>query len=200
MANSDVIAIGSTIKHRGEYNNSATYYFNNQVTMYGSIFQALGNNFSGVPPLVKDANGEVALANTSTWKCIIDNVELYNTLIINDFSGFAKRGEAVGSIDIATTETNAVVTTKSVYGSTMSSITITPATKTSSGIMSAEDKTKLENNTSALAEEAKARKEADTTLTTNLQKVIDGDVYLTQDEYEALATKDPDKTYYIYED
>ena len=54
--------------------------------------------------------------------------------------------------------------------------------------------------TNALEKETQEREEADATLTTNLQKVIDGDVYLTLDEYEALTEKDPDKTYYIYEE
>lgn len=315
MASSEVIRIGNVTKHRGEYDDSKIYYFGNQVTMYGSVFQAISNNFSGVPPLIKNETGDVALANTSTWNCIIDNIELYNTLIISDFSAFAKRGEAVGSFGIASTETDAIVTPKSVYGADMSPITMVSATKSSAGLMSAADKQKLDNITkyidrkeidsipasiedaiamasdlehsryllvndntftvgvidifsdyngahltemlttsyamsqgvldwstrndtkvytyyrvyninsstltgagvnkgiwsswselipdtitNALAKETQEREDADATLAENLQKAIDSDVYLTQDEYEALTTKDPDKTYYIYEE
>lgn len=81
MAGSEVLTIGSTVRHRGEYNNSTIYYFNNQVTMYGSVFQALNNNFSGVPPLTVATNKTVALANTAAWKCIINNVALYNATL-----------------------------------------------------------------------------------------------------------------------
>ena len=315
MASSEVIRIGSVIKHRGEYDGSKIYYFGNQVTMYGSVFQAISNNFSGIPPLVVNESGDVELANTSTWNCIIDNTELYNVLIISDFSAFAKRGEAVGSFGIASTETDATVTPKSVYGTDMSPITMASATKSSAGLMSAADKQKLDNVvkyigkedidstpvsiedaiamasdleharyllvndntftvgvidifsdsngahltevlttsyamsqgvldwntrndtkvytyyrvyninsstltgagvnkgawsswselipdtiTDALAKEAQERKDADVALTANLQQIIDSDVYLTQDEYEALTEKDPNKTYYIYEE
>ena len=81
MTGSEVLTIGSTIKHRGEYNSSTTYYFNNQVTMYGCVFQALSNNFSNMPPLTITSDQTIKLANTAIWKCIINNVELYNATL-----------------------------------------------------------------------------------------------------------------------
>lgn len=139
MASSEVITIGSVIRHRGEYNNSATYYYNNQVTMYGSVFQALGNNFNGTPPLTVATDGRVSLANTSAWKCIIDNVELYNaTMVINSASGYAKKAEAVGSFELSTTATDAIVTPKTISGVNMPTIVLPSATSTTAGIMSAE--------------------------------------------------------------
>lgn len=81
MANSEVLAIGSVIKHRGEYNNDTVYYTNNQVTMCNSVFQAVSNNFSGVPPLAVTEKQHVQLVNTGVWKCIIDNSALYNAAL-----------------------------------------------------------------------------------------------------------------------
>lgn len=81
MSVTDVLTLGSVIKHRGEYNNDTTYYFNNQVTMCGSVFQAVGNNFSAKAPLNIAKDNTVSLSNTSLWKCIIDNVSLYNATL-----------------------------------------------------------------------------------------------------------------------
>lgn len=78
MINSNVLAIGSVAKHCGEYDNNTTYYYTNVITMFGSMFQALGNNFSGMPPLVEATDGTVSLANTNLWLCLIDNVSFYN--------------------------------------------------------------------------------------------------------------------------
>lgn len=78
MSATEVLTIGSVIKHRGEYNADTTYYLNNQVTMYNCVFQAIGNDFSGIAPAELNADGTIQLANTTTWKCIIDNVTLYN--------------------------------------------------------------------------------------------------------------------------
>lgn len=81
MAASKVLTIGSIIKHRGEYSSSTVYYINNQITMYNCVFQAIGNNFSGVAPITVASDGTISLANTTTWKCIIDNVALYNAAL-----------------------------------------------------------------------------------------------------------------------
>lgn len=81
MSVTDVLTIGSVIKHRGEYNNDTTYYFNNQVTMCGCVFQALGNNFSAKAPLAITDDSTISFANTNLWKCIIDNVSLYNATL-----------------------------------------------------------------------------------------------------------------------
>lgn len=84
MDSSDIIAIGSIIEHRGTYDNDTVYYYKNQVSMYGSVFEALSDNFSGVAPLAVADDGSVSLSNTTTWKCVINNVDLYNkTLATN---------------------------------------------------------------------------------------------------------------------
>ena len=81
MANSQILAIGSVAKHRGVYDASTTYYYQNQCTMYGSLFEALSDNFSGVAPMEVASDGSVSLANTSIWKCIVNNVDLYNKVL-----------------------------------------------------------------------------------------------------------------------
>lgn len=81
MANSQILAIGSVAKHRGMYDASTTYYYQNQCTMYGSLFEALSDNFSGVAPMEVASDGSVSLANTSIWKCIVNNVDLYNKVL-----------------------------------------------------------------------------------------------------------------------
>lgn len=81
MSTSGILTIGSVIKHRGAYNASTIYYTSNQVTMYNCVFQAISNNFNGIPPLEKNTDGTIKLANTSTWKCIIDNTSLYNAAL-----------------------------------------------------------------------------------------------------------------------
>ena len=78
MAASDVLTIGSVVKHRGEYNNDTTYYVSNQVTMCGCVFQAIANNFKGVAPIKIAEDGSISLSNSVAWKCIIDNVAMYN--------------------------------------------------------------------------------------------------------------------------
>lgn len=81
MSTSEILTIGSVIRHRGSYNASTIYYTNNQVTMCNCVFQAIGNNFSGVPPIEENSDGTIKLANTVTWKCIVDNVALYNAAL-----------------------------------------------------------------------------------------------------------------------
>ena len=81
MSTSEILTIGSVVKHRGSYNANTIYYTNNQVTMCNCVFQAIGNNFSGVPPIEENSDGTIQLANTITWKCIVDNVALYNAAL-----------------------------------------------------------------------------------------------------------------------
>ena len=76
MASSNIISIGSVPSYRGVYNDSTAYYAQNQVTMCGSLFQAISNNFSGIPPLVINEDDTASLINTTTWKCLIDNSKL----------------------------------------------------------------------------------------------------------------------------
>ena len=82
MAGSETLTIGSIIRHRGKYSDSVVYYVNNQVTMCGSVFQALGTSFSGIAPLTVASDKTVKLANTEMWRCIIDNIELYNATLL----------------------------------------------------------------------------------------------------------------------
>lgn len=81
MSDSTIIAVGSIAKHRGAYDGNTTYYYQNQCTMYGSVFEALHDSFSGVPPLSVAADGSVSLANTEMWQCIVNNVNLYNKML-----------------------------------------------------------------------------------------------------------------------
>lgn len=83
MADSEVLTIGSVIRHRGEYNEKATYYTNNQVTMCGCIFQAVGNSFTGIAPLKVAEDKTISIVNTPVWKCILDNIAVYNAVILN---------------------------------------------------------------------------------------------------------------------
>lgn len=108
MAGTDIIAIGSVTRHRGEYNASTTYYFGNQVTMCGSVFQAINSDFSGIPPLTVSEDNTVAFANKNTWKCIINNVELYNaTLSANNLDVRVKKVEDnIDSIKAIASEAN----------------------------------------------------------------------------------------------
>lgn len=108
MSVTDVLTIGSVIKHRGEYNNDTTYYFNNQVTMCGCVFQALGNNFSAKAPLNIAKDSTVSLSNTSLWKCVIDNVSLYNATLstINLNSRVSVLEGSVGEIKNTAQEAN----------------------------------------------------------------------------------------------
>lgn len=87
MSSSEILTIGSVPKYRGEYNKDTVYYANNQVTMYGCVFQSIGNNFSNTPPLTVASDKTISLTNTNLWKCIINNVDLYNaTLSTNNIN------------------------------------------------------------------------------------------------------------------
>ena len=81
MSATEILTIGSVIKHRGSYNAETVYYASNQVTICNCVFQAIGNNFSGVSPIKENSDGTIELANTATWKCIVDNVKLYNAAL-----------------------------------------------------------------------------------------------------------------------
>ena len=68
----NILNIGSVVKHRGIYDKDTVYYKDNQVTMCGSLFQAISSNFKGVAPLAEASDGTVTLVNKIFWKCIID--------------------------------------------------------------------------------------------------------------------------------
>lgn len=73
-----IIDIGSAPIFRGEYNDKNVYYNNNVITLYGSVFIGLVNEISGLPPLTKQSNNVLVFSNTNCWKCVVDNVDLYN--------------------------------------------------------------------------------------------------------------------------
>lgn len=86
MADNTLI-IGSAPKYRGEYSDLVTYYKDNIVTSYGSVFKAASNLFSDVPPIEVNQDGTVSLTNNGNWTCIIDNTSLYNaTLSTNNLA------------------------------------------------------------------------------------------------------------------
>ena len=78
MADTKAIVIGSSPTWRGVYNENATYYKENLVTSHSCIFKAAVNNFSGVPPIIEDEEGQISLNSTSAWICVLDNTKLYN--------------------------------------------------------------------------------------------------------------------------
>lgn len=77
MAENELI-IGSVPLMRGEYDNSVSYYRDNQVTMYGSTFQAKEDGTQGFPPLELREDGKVYKINTDKWICTADATEAYN--------------------------------------------------------------------------------------------------------------------------
>lgn len=78
---SDVISIGSMVKYRGAYNANTAYYTTNVVTMYSCVFEAISNAFVNIPPVKMNDDGTIALANTQAWRCLVDNVALYNAAL-----------------------------------------------------------------------------------------------------------------------
>ena len=74
----------STTSWMGIYTNDKTYKTNSIVSYYGSVFVAKSNNLRGLAPLSVDGNGQVALANTDSWNCIVDNINLYNESLLSD--------------------------------------------------------------------------------------------------------------------
>lgn len=117
MASSEILTIGSAIKYRGEYNTSTTYYMNNQVTMYGCIFQALSTNFSGIPPLTVASDKTISLTNTTIWRCVINNVDLYNaTLSTNNInSRVTKIENNIDNINTTAQTANSTAQTAKTY-------------------------------------------------------------------------------------
>lgn len=154
MTGSEVLTIGSTIRHRGEYNSSTVYYFNNQVTMYGCVFQALNNNFSNIPPLTVASDKTIALANTSTWKCIINNVALYNaTLSTNNIDSRVTTIE--NSIDTIKNTADAANTTAQA-AKTSATTALNTANEAKQRVANAEQQ--IEDNMQRISENAEAIK------------------------------------------
>lgn len=81
MANSQILSVGSVGKFRGVYDENTIYYYLNVVTLYGSVFQASGDNFSGQSPLKVADDGTVSLDNTGVWTCVVDNTAIYNAAL-----------------------------------------------------------------------------------------------------------------------
>lgn len=78
----DILTIGVIPVYRGIYNGSADYYVSNMVTMYGSVFILISDVVKGVPPLKVADDGSVSMVNTTTWRCMVDNVDWYNKMLV----------------------------------------------------------------------------------------------------------------------
>lgn len=153
MAGSEILTIGSVSKHRGEYNKDTVYYLNNQVTMYGCVFQALSNNFSNMPPLTVASDKSISLANTNLWKCIIDNVALYNaTLSTNNIDSRVATIE--GNIDtIKSTAQTAQNTAQSAYTIANTAMSTANSTKQKTDNLEQrvdDNQSRIQNNTNAI--------------------------------------------------
>lgn len=153
MAESEILTIGSTIKYRGEYNANTTYYMNNQVTMCGCVFQALNTNFSNIAPLTVASDKTISLTNTDTWRCIINNVDLYNaTLSTNNINSRVTTIEK--NIDsINTTAQTANTTAQTAKTDAASALKTANATKqdlTSLTQMVNEHTTQIQENVAAI--------------------------------------------------
>lgn len=81
MANGLMFPIDSVVNYRDPYDNTTVYYYKNWVSMCGCVFEAQSDCFSGVPPLTYGVDGSISLVNQEYWKCIIDNVKLYNNVL-----------------------------------------------------------------------------------------------------------------------
>ena len=68
----------------GIYSDDKVYNTKNIVSCYGSVFVAKSNGLRGVSPISVDGDGRVSLANTGSWDCIVNNIELYNTSLMTD--------------------------------------------------------------------------------------------------------------------
>lgn len=68
----------------GIYSDDKVYNTKNIVSCYGSVFVAKSNGLRGVSPISVDGDGRVSLANTGSWDCIVNNIELYNTSLLTD--------------------------------------------------------------------------------------------------------------------
>ena len=85
--NSESFLIGSSLVWRGRYSENERYYKKHIVTYYTCLFVCKANDMIGVSPIVVGETGEISLANTEAWDCIIDNIELYNaTLSTNNLA------------------------------------------------------------------------------------------------------------------
>lgn len=81
MTNSIINPLGSITNYRDPYDSATTYYYKNWVSMFGCVFEARGDNFSGIPPLKEEVDGTITFVNREYWKCIIDNVALHNKVL-----------------------------------------------------------------------------------------------------------------------
>lgn len=245
MASTKVLTIGSVIKHRGAYNDETTYYTGNQVTMHNSVFQAIGNNFHGIPPTNIKSDGTIELVNTAVWQCIVDNTTLYNIAInLSDEKAVAlteklateteERKTADKQLSTQITEEKDVLT----FNGMVFALKIIDKFPTSSGHVSFNMNTKTfvycatdisgniayysiwdewsvyMNNKEPYANkiyintatndffrwDGSTLVNANKSVSEKVQALKDQSVYLTMAEYEALAEKDPNKTYYIYEE
>lgn len=76
----EILKIGKAAKWRGTYDDSLTYYEENQVTMNGCVFSCKAEKVTGKPPVVVSnaETGSIQLANTDIWDCMVNAIEFYN--------------------------------------------------------------------------------------------------------------------------
>ena len=70
--------IGSLPVLRGEYDGETSYYRDNQVTMFGSTFQSVGDDNVGYPPAEERDDGKVYAINTDKWVIVANALGAYN--------------------------------------------------------------------------------------------------------------------------
>ena len=78
--NNEIIKIGKAAKWRGTYDDSLTYYQENQVTLYGCVFSCKAEKVTSKPPVVVSnaETGSIQLANTDIWDCMVNAIDFYN--------------------------------------------------------------------------------------------------------------------------
>lgn len=163
MATSSVLTIGSTVKYRGVYNSSSTYYNGNQVSWYGCLFQVVANKITGIAPLAMTSDGTISFDNTSSWTCIIDNIKLYN----------------------ATISTNNLESRVTTIEGNISSIEKSVGSAANSAEEAAKSAESVKN---AIPEEASARQKADEALQANIDAIKE-----LLGEADGIATLDSNK-------
>lgn len=198
MGNS-VISIGKKPVYRGVYNASVKYYSENMVAMCACMFQCAAPSIVGVPPITVDASGTASFANTSSWNVIIDNLALYNNISYVEEKTALIR-DTVDEFVITISDdweqnTDYVVGNYVIRGGALYRC----ISAHNSG--STFDSTKWEQTTIANMVDSLS---ADiVTINQAISTIVGNDVYLTEEEYDALVAAgevDPTKRYFTYED
>lgn len=108
MAENQLI-IGSLPVLRGDYDSGASYYRDNQVTMYGSTFQSLADDNIGFPPAELREDGKVYAINTDKWIIVANAIEAYNAgeKVANNEARIKELGEYADSPEFIRVYTDA---------------------------------------------------------------------------------------------